>query len=284
LEFGNWDLIRFYLIDWCFVGAKGRRKMGFRYTMIGAAICIFIFYLGLILSLFYFVGGKGFWEALVNPYTLFSIQLSLIAATVATFFAVIIGLPSAYALSRFEFRGKRILDTFLEIPMIVSPIALGASFLVFFNTPLGELIQNKGIFFVFEVPGVILAQFASIAGLATRLMKASLDEISPRYEAVARSLGSSSWQAFYRVTLPLSFKGLLASVILSWAKAFGEFGATVTLAGAMPGKTETMPIAIFTALASANIDKAIVLILILVFFGLATLYSVRLTGKRFRYD
>jgi molybdate transport system permease protein len=115
-------------------------------------------------------------------------------------------------------------------------------------------------------------------------MKASLDEISPRYEAVARSLGSSSWQAFYRVTLPLSFKGLLASVILSWAKAVGEFGATVTLAGAMPGKTETMPIAIFTAIASANIEKAIVLILILVAFGLLALYSIRFTGKRYRYD
>lgn len=258
--------------------------MGFRYTMIGAAVCIFIFYGSLILSLFYFVGGKGFWEALANPYTLFSIRLSLIAATIATFLAVIIGLPSAYALSRFEFPGKRIVDTFLEIPIIMSPIALGASFLVFFNTPLGELIQNKGVFFVFEVPGVILAQFATIAGLATRLMKASLDEISPRYESVARSLGSSSWQAFYRVTLPLAYKGLLASVILSWAKAVGEFGATVTLAGAMPGKTETMPIAIFTAISSAKIDKAIVLILILVIFGLLTLYSVRWSGKKYRYD
>jgi len=258
--------------------------MSFRYTMIGAAVCIFIFYLGLILSLFYFMDGKGFWEALSHPNTLFSIQMSLIGATVATFFAVLVGLPSAYALSRFNFFGKSVLDTFLEIPMIISPIALGAAFLVFFNTPLGELIQKKGIFFVFEVPGIILAQFATIAGLSTRLMKASLDEISPRYEAVARSLGSSPWQAFCRVTLPLSFRGLLASVILSWAKAFGEFGATVTLAGAMPRKTETMPIAIFTALASANIDKAIVLILILVAFGLLTLYGVRLTGQRYRYD
>ena len=258
--------------------------MSFRYTMIGSAVCIFIFYLGLILSLFYFMDGKGFWEALSHPNTLFSIQMSLIGATVATFFAVLVGLPSAYALSRFNFFGKSVLDTFLEIPMIISPIALGAAFLVFFNTPLGELIQKKGIFFVFEVPGIILAQFATIAGLSTRLMKASLDEISPRYEAVARSLGSSPWQAFYRVTLPLSFRGLLASVILSWAKAFGEFGATVTLAGAMPRKTETMPIAIFTALASANIDKAIVLILILVAFGLLTLYGVRLTGQRYRYD
>ena len=168
--------------------------------------------------------------------------------------------------------------------MIMSPIALGASLLIFFNTPLGEVIQKEGIFFVFEVPGIILAQFATIAGLATRLIKASLDEISPRYEAVARSLGSSSWQAFYRITLPLALKGLIASVILCWAKALGEFGATVTLAGAMPGKTETMPIAIFTALASANINKTIVLILILVFFGLCTLYAVRLTGGRRRYD
>lgn len=258
--------------------------MGFRYTMIGAALCIFIFYLGLLLSLFYFVGGKGFWGAVINPYTLYSIRLSLIAATLATFFAILIGLPSAYALSRFDFPGKRIMDTFLEIPIIMSPMALGASFLVFFNTPLGELVQQKGLFFVFEIPGIILAQFATIAGLATRLMKASLDEISPRYEAVARSLGSSPWQAFYKVTLPLSFKGLLASVILSWAKAMGEFGATVTVAGAMPGKTETMPVAIFTAVSSANIEKAIVLILILVAFGLLTLYTIRLTGKRFRYD
>ena len=81
--------------------------MSFRYTMIGAAVCIFIFYLGLILSLFYFAGGKGFWEALSHPNTLFSIRLSLIAATVATFFAVLIGLPSAYALSRFNFFGKQ---------------------------------------------------------------------------------------------------------------------------------------------------------------------------------
>jgi molybdate transport system permease protein len=199
-------------------------------------------------------------------------------------FAVAIGLPAAYALSRFEFRGKHLLDTFLEVPMIISPIALGAALLVFFNTPIGEAIQDKGFFFVFEIPGIILAQFATIAGLATRLMKASLDEISPRYEAVARSLGSTPWRAFYRITLPLASRGLIASVILSWAKAVGEFGATVTLAGAMPGKTETMPIAIFTALASANIDKAIVLILLLAVLGLVTLYGARLTGKRYRYD
>lgn len=258
--------------------------MTFRYTMIGAAAGIFIFYFGLLISLFFSATLKGFWESLIHPSTLFSIRLSLLTASLATFLAIVIGLPSAYALSRYQFRGKQIIDTFLEIPIIMSPIALGASLLIFFNTPFGEIVQKKGIFFVFEFPGIILAQFATIAGLAIRLMKASLDEISPRFEAVARSLGSSPWQAFYRITLPLSFRGLLAAVILSWAKAAGEFGATVTLAGAMPGKTETMPIAIFTALASANIEKTIVLILILVLIGLIALYAVRLTGKIVRYD
>lgn len=258
--------------------------MGFRQTMIAMAFGIFLFYLGLIFSLFYFIGGKGFWEELTNPYTLYSIRLSLIAASLATLFAILVGLPSAYALSRFEFFGKNVIDAFLEIPMILSPIALGASFLIFFSTPLGQFIQERGILFVFEIPGIILAQFATIAGMATRLMKASLDEISPRYEAVARSLGSSPWKTFFYITLPLSYRGLLASVILSWAKAVGEFGATVTLAGAMAGKTETMPIAIFTALASANIERAIVLILILVLLGISTLYGVRWVGKRYRYD
>jgi len=120
--------------------------MSFRGAMIGAAFGIFLFYLALILSLFYFIGGKGFWEALATPYTLYAIRLSLTAATLATFLAILIAFPSAYALSRFDFRGKGLIDAFLEIPMILSPVALGASFLVFFNTPLGDLIQNKGFF------------------------------------------------------------------------------------------------------------------------------------------
>lgn len=265
-------------------GQGGQEEMNFRYVTLGAAFCLFLFYVGLLLSLFYFAKGRALWPILIHPNTLYSIKLSLLTATGATFFAVLIGLPAGYALSRFEFRWKRIVDTFLEIPMIMSPIALGASLLVFFNTPLGELIQQRGLYFVFEIPGIVLAQFATIAGLATRLIKASLDEISPRYEAVARSLGSSAWRAFSRITLPLSLRGLIASIILCWAKAVGEFGATVMLAGAMPGKTETMPIAIFTALSSANIEKTMVLILILVGFGLVTLYGIRTMAGQRRYD
>ncbi len=248
--------------------------------MIAAAALLFLFYITLILSLLTLFDPRGAIDVLLSPDILFSIRLSLIAATAAMFLAVVIGLPAAYALSRKEFRGKKLVDTFLELPMIMSPIALGAALLIFFNTPVGSLIQEKGILFVFEFPGIVLAQFASIAGLATRLMKTALDEIPPRYEAVARSLGANASKAFWRITFPLAFRGLLSAMILCWAKAVGEFGATVTLAGTMAFKTETMPIAIFMALASANLEKTVILILILAAIGLLALYAVRFLEKR----
>jgi molybdate transport system permease protein len=254
--------------------------MNFAKTAIIAALGLFCFYAVLILSLLTFFEARRFLDVLLAPDILFSIRLSLVTATLAMVLAVIIALPAAYALSRFHFPGKKMVDTFLELPMIMSPVALGAALLVFFNTPFGNVIQEKGIFFIFEFPGIVLAQFATIAGLATRLMKTALDEISPRYEAVARSLGSSAWEAFRKITLPLSFRGLLSAMILCWAKAVGEFGATVTLAGTMAFKTETMPIAIFMSLASADIPKTIILILILAGIGLTALYAVRLVEKR----
>jgi len=254
--------------------------MDFKRTTILAALALFLFYMGLILGLLTFFERKGFWDILSGPDILFSIRLSLLAATIAMFLALAIGLPAAYALSRLNFPGKKVIDTFLELPMIMSPVALGSALLIFFNTKVGSMIQEKGILFVFEFPGIVLAQFATIAGLATRLMKTALDEISPRYEAVARSLGSSAWGAFLKVTLPLSFRGLLSAMILCWAKAVGEFGATMTLAGTMAFKTETMPIAIFMALASADIAKTVILILILAGIGLTALYAVRLVERR----
>ncbi|MGQ9695102.1 MAG: ABC transporter permease [Thermodesulfobacteriota bacterium] len=254
--------------------------MDFKKSSLIAALTLFLFYTLLILSLLTFFDRSTFGEVILLPDILFSIRLSLVAATMAMILAVIIALPSAYALSRLNFPGKKLIDTFLELPMIMSPIALGAALLIFFNTKAGNLIQEKGLLFVFEFPGIVLAQFATIAGLATRLMKTALDEISPRYEAVARSLGSSAWEAFLKITLPLASRGLLSAMILCWAKAVGEFGATVTLAGTMAFKTETMPIAIFMAMASGNISKTVILILILAGIGLSALYAVRLVERK----
>jgi molybdate transport system permease protein len=253
----------------------------FKRLAIAFSVGVFVLYAGLILSLFYFYKGPLFLEALCSPRTLFSIKLSLMAATAATAMSVVFAIPSAYALSRYSFFGSRIIDTMLELPMIVSPVALGALILIFFNTPVGSFFQERGMQVVFTVYGILLAQFITTVGIATRLMKSAMDEIPVRYEEVAKTLGASPAKAFFTVTLPLSRGGIIASAILTWAKAVGEFGATITVAGSMAMRTETLPVAIFMRLASADIEGTAVLVLILLVMGLGLLYGVRLlTGRR----
>jgi molybdate transport system permease protein len=255
-------------------------KMTFKKLSILLSFTVFILYGGLILSLFYFYNGRLFLETLTSERTLFSIRLSLFTATVATLVSVFFAIPSAYALSRFRFPGRQMIDTILELPMIISPVALGAVVLIFFNTPPGIFVQEKGLQFVFTIYGIFLAQFITTVGIAIRLIKASMDEIPVRYEEVARTLGASPAKAFLTVTLSLSKRGIIAASILTWAKALGEFGATITIAGSMAMKTETIPIAIFMRLASADIEGTAVLVLILVGIGLGILYGVRfLTGR-----
>jgi len=257
--------------------------MTFKKISIAFSIATFGIYTLLILSLFYFFRGETLWDTLRSERTLFSIQLSIIAASISTLLSVLIAIPSAFALSRYDFPGKRAADTILELPMIVSPAALGAMLLIFFNNPLGLWIQDHGPQFVFTFYGIVLAQFLTVCGVTTRLIKAAMDEIPVRYEAVARTLGASPGKAFLTITLPLSRRGILAASILSWAKALGEFGATITIAGSMAMKTETLPIAIFMRLSSAEIEGSVILILILVSIGLSILYVVRLLSRGASY-
>lgn len=257
--------------------------MSFKRLTVTSAFIIFFFYIGLIISLGWFWDSSIFVESLQAKRTYYAVGLSIAAATLATLLALILALPAAYALSRLTFKGKMVLDTILELPMIVSPAALGAMLLIFFNNPLGVWLQENTVQFVFTIYGIVLAQFITILGVSTRLIKAALDEIPQRYEDVARSLGASHFQAFFSVTLPLCKKGIFAAAILTWAKALGEFGASLTIAGSMPMKTETLPIAIFMRLASAEIEETVVLIVILISIGLGILYGVRLISEKRGY-
>lgn len=255
---------------------------GFRRLAIGGALSILVLYGGLIGSLVYYLDRGQFLETLGSPRTLYAIGLSLSAATLATLLAVVIAIPAAYALSRYRFPGREVVDTLLELPIIVSPAALGAMLLIFFTNPIGAWVQEHSVQFVFAFAGVVLAQFVTTVGIATRFIKAAIDEVPPRYEAVGRTLGASPARAFLSLTLPLAGRGILAATVLTWAKAMGEFGATITLAGTMAMRTETLPIAIFMHLASADIEGTVVLILILLGIGLGTLYGVRRLGRRGR--
>lgn len=264
-----------------FRGVAGERA--FRGATISALALLTIFFVGIIVSMLTFTDWNTFVSALLSEEILFAVRLSLITATIATIIAILIAIPVAYAISYTKFPGKDIVDSLLDLPIVISPIALGAALLVFFNTPIGAGIDDNVLKFVFAVPGIILAQVVVISALAIRLLKSTFDSIDPRYEQVGRTLGCSKPAAFIKVTLPLAKDGLIAATILTWARALGEFGATVTLAGATAMKTETLPVAIFLSLASADVEKAIAIIFLLVIIAVIALLIMRKVTKR-RYQ
>jgi molybdate transport system permease protein len=254
----------------------------FTAATISALALLVLFFVIIIVSLLTYTNWSTIASSLVSAETLYAIRLSLITATITTILAIAIAVPVAYAISKNNFFGKSLVDSLLDLPIVISPVALGAALLVFFNTPVGAAINNDLIRFVFSVPGIVLAQFTVVSALAIRLLKSTFDSIDLRYEQVGRTLGCSKPGAFFRVILPLAKDGLIASSILTWARATGEFGATVTLAGATAMKTETLPIAISLSLSSANIGSAVALIIILVVISLAALLIIRkITGRRY---
>jgi molybdate transport system permease protein len=264
-----------------FKGASGERV--FRVATISALVLLAVFFVGIIVSLLAYTRWDTFVSALFSKEILYAIRLSLMTATIAAVIAMLIAVPVAHTISRARFPGKDIVDSLLDLPIVISPVALGAALLVFFNTPLGSAIDNNVLKFVFSVPGIVLAQVTVISALAVRLLKSTFDSIDPRYEQVARTLGCSRPAAFFRVTLPLARDGLIASGILTWARAVGEFGATVMLAGATAMKTETLPTAIYLSLASADVEKAIAVIFVLILIAIIALLVIRkIIGRRQR--
>ncbi len=261
-------------------GIGGERV--FKGVTISALALLILFFIGIVASMVSYTDWNTFISALLSREILFAIRLSLTTATIATIISILIAIPVAYAISQTEFPGKSIVDSLLDLPIVISPVALGAALLVFFNTPVGAGIDAHIIKFVFAVPGIVLAQITVISALAIRLLKSTFDSIDPRYEQVGRTLGCSKSEAFLRVTLPLAKDGLIASGILTWARAIGEFGATITLAGATVMKTETLPIAIFLSLASADIEKAIAVIFVLIIIAVVALIVMRkIIGRRY---
>jgi len=239
-----------------------------------------IFFGGLLLSLAGFTTAAQFFRLLISEEILFAIRLSVFTATLTTLLAVLLALPAAYALSNYNFRGKNIIDTVLDLPIVLSPIALGAALMIFSSTRVGNFVENNAFRFVFEVPGLVLAQFTVVVALAARLLKSTFDMIDPRYVSVGRVLGCTGFQAFRKISLPLARPGIMAAVILTWARAVGEFGASVTLAGATAMKTETLPIAIYLSFATADVKKAVAVILVLVGIGGSALLALRWIGGR----
>lgn len=248
---------------------------GFRRVTILVALSVFAFFVLLVGSLFCFTSLSGIVTVAASDRVLYSVRVSVTAAMLATALSILVGVPTGYALSRYDFFGKRAVDLILEVPVVVTPVALGALLLIFFNTRFGDFLQQMGLSFVFNFYGIVLAQFVTTVGIATRMIKTTFDEISPRFELVACTLGATPAKAFLTVTLPIARQGILGATVLTFAKCIGEFGATIMLAGSMPMKTETLPLSIFMRLSNADIEGMAVLILILLLIGLTALLLIK---------
>lgn len=236
--------------------------------------------LALLVSQTVYVDVHSAMSALSSPSVGSAIALSLLTATVAATLALVVGVPAAYLLARHQFFGKSLVDAILDVPVIMSPVALGLALLLVFRTTPGAFIETHVLRFVFEVPGIVLAQFILALALEVRMLKATFEEISPRLEQVARCMGCTEGRAFLHVTLPMARPGLIAAAVLGWARAIGDFGATVMIAGAVPGKTETVPVAIYLGLASLRIEHSVMLTLLLTVVALSSLLVLRWIGAR----
>jgi molybdate transport system permease protein len=218
-------------------------------------------------------------EALDDPNIRFAIRLSLLTSTVTMILAMWVAVPLGYLLSRGRFVGKSIVETLVDIPIILPPIVIGLSLLILFQLPPGKAIERL-IPVTYHIPAIILAQFTAATAFAIRTMRVTFDQIDPRAEQVALTLGCTRMQAFWRVTLPTARRGLLAAATLAWARSLGEFGPVQVFAGATPGKTVVMPTAVFLEQQVGRLDAAIAVSLIMVAVAVTALLLTRALGLR----
>ena len=225
-----------------------------------------------------------FARTLASPEIQYAIKLSLITCTITTILSLWVATALGYCMSRFEFPGKRFLDSVLDIPIVLPPLVIGLSLLILFRSAPGAWFEDHfraltGYRITYAVPGVILAQFMVACAFAVRTMRATFDEIPTRCEEVALTLGCSRSQAFWSVTLPEARRGLLVAATLAWARALGEFGPILVFAGATRMKTEVMPTSVFLQMSVGDIESAVAVSMLMILAAMAVLLVVRFWGS-----
>ena len=272
----------FYFLQLHLSGQEVKRRDVFMLKKIiyGLGIIFISFILIVIFSIVGHIKASDFVEAFFSPEVRFALSLSFKSAIIATGFSLLIGIPVSYGLARYRFRGKVLIDTLVDLPIVLPPLLSGLGLLIFFSqTGVGRFINDKVVSIIFSPNGIVIAQFFIATPFVIRTAKAVFETIDERYEYVAQSLGSTPWESFWRIVLPMAKKGLIASGVLAWARCIGEFGATLILAGATKMRTETLPIAIFLNISLGKIELALAIATLILILSLGTLVSVKILGN-----
>ncbi|WP_370618142.1 ABC transporter permease [Mumia sp. Pv 4-285] len=218
-----------------------------------------------------------FVERVRDPEILDALRLSLVTSTVSTFLCLVLGVPLAWLLARTTFRGMGLVRALVSVPLVLPPVVGGVALLMAFGRRgvVGQwLDQSLGVTVPFTTTAVVLAQTFVAMPFLVMSVEGALRTADPRYDEVAATLGARRLVTFFRVTLPLAGPGIAAGAALAWARALGEFGATITFAGSVPGVTRTMPLQIYNAM-QADTDTAIMLSVILLAISVAVLVALR---------
>jgi molybdate transport system permease protein len=252
------------------------KRLALRVAVSGAAAVLLCFLAFPMVSLLVRLSPGELWAQLGQPVVLDALRLSLETSVATTVLVVVLGLPVAFLLATRQFRGKRIVQTLVEIPIVLPPTVAGVGLLLAFGRAglAGGVLRAFGIELPFTTLAVVVAQVFVATPFFISAATAGLAAIERRYTEAAATLGATPGYGFFRVLLPLALPSVLAGAAMSWARALGEFGATITFAGNLPGRTQTMPLAVYTALQS-NLAAAVALSVLLVLLSFAILLGLR---------
>jgi molybdate transport system permease protein len=218
-------------------------------------------------------GALGYWA---DPMVQQALRLSLLTSSIASCLVLLTGTPLAYAMARWEFRGRAGLDVLIDLTLVLPPAVAGVALLIAFGRRgvLGPLLGQLGVSLPFTTAAVVLAQIFVAAPFFVRAARIGFDAIDPQLEEAATTEGASQWQLFRYVMLPLAGRSVLSGLVLCWTRALGEFGATILFAGNMAGRTQTMPLAIYLGF-ERDVGVALALSVLLLLVSTLLLLAIR---------
>ncbi len=257
------------------------RKMALAVAVI--SIGLMVLYLVLpIFSLFLRTTPQLFISSVQEQQVIEALVLSFFTAGTALLVIIIVGTPAAYFHSRLNYAGKRVVDILIDLPLVLPPAVAGLALLLFYGRMglFGKYLNIIGITIPFTVTAVIMAQIFVASPFFIRNAKGLFEQLDPIYEQTGQTLGASPLRIFTTIAIPLTARGLVSGMVMTFARAIGEFGATIMVAGNLPGVTQTMPLAIYGALeGDFNVAITISILLVLISFGIMAVISL-ITRKR----
>jgi molybdate transport system permease protein len=227
------------------------------------------------------ITASDFFSAITSSEAVEALRLSLLTTTVSITLILIFGTPTAYVLSRTRFPGRDLVDALVDLPIVLPPAVCGLGLLMAFGRRgiLGDWLADAGVEIAFTTTAVVMAQTFVASPFYIRAAKAGFDSIDPNLESVAYTLGSSRFEVFRRVAVPVAMPSLMAGAVMAWARALGEFGATIMFAGSFAGRTQTVPLAIYREL-ETGLDVPLALSAVLIVISAAVLFVFRLLTRR----